>query len=58
MPRFLRTLLALVLLLAGLLLAAAGAGTVYFRDPLKTTLVLAGVGAVLLGAAGWLFRRR
>ena len=53
-----RILLALILLAAGLLLTAAGAMTIYFSDPLKTTLVLLGAGTLLLGAAGWLARKR
>ena len=54
----LRILLALVLALLGAALVAAGGMTLYFSDPFKTTLVLMGAGAVLLGAAAWLFRRR
>jgi hypothetical protein len=53
-----RIVLALLLATAGLVLAAAAAMTVYFRDPLRTTLVLLGAGVLLLGAAGWLARRR
>jgi hypothetical protein len=56
--RLLRILFALVLALLGVTLLAAGAMTVYFSDPLKTTLVLTGLGAGLLGAAAWVFRRR
>ena len=58
MGRLFRMLLALMLALLGAAVLAGGAMTVYFRDPLKTTLVLAGVGAVLLGAAAWVARRR
>jgi heme A synthase len=56
--RLLPIFLALVLALLGVTLLAAGAMTVYFSDPLKTTLVFSGAGAVVLGAAAWLFRRR
>ena len=53
-----RILLAALLAAAGLLLTAGGAMTIYFRDPLKTTLVLLVAGAALLGTAWRLARRR
>lgn len=53
-----RLVLAAVFLLAGTALVAAAALTVYFRDPMKTSLVLACSGAVAIAAAVWLFRRR
>lgn len=53
-----RLVAATLLFLAGAVLAAAGALTVYFRDPLKTTLVLLGAAAVCMGAAWWVARRR
>jgi uncharacterized membrane protein len=53
-----KILFALPLFLLGLALAAAAALTVYFRDPLKTTAVLGGSAALLLGAAVWLARGR
>ncbi len=60
----LRILLALLFLGLGLIVTAAGAMTLYFRDPLATTLVLLGMGLLLIAVAGGLtyhvapFRRR
>ncbi|HEX8360611.1 MAG TPA: hypothetical protein VF613_10900 [Longimicrobium sp.] len=59
-----RILLAILFFALGAVLTAAGAMTVYFGDPLRTTLVLLGMGLLLIAVAGGLtyhvapFRRR
>lgn len=53
-----RRLLATLFFLVGTALVGASALTVYFRDPMKTTLVLVCSGAAGIAAAVWLFRRR
>jgi heme A synthase len=53
-----RILLALVLLLAGLAVAAFGVMTVMYSDPVVTSVVVFAIGLLLLGAGAWLMRRR
>ncbi len=59
-----RILLAIISFALGLVATAAAAMTVYFSDPLRTTLVLLGMGLLLIAVAGGLtyhvapFRRR
>ena len=59
-----RILLALICFALGAVVLAAGVMTAYFRDPLATTVILLGMGLLLIAVAGGLtyhvapFRRR
>jgi hypothetical protein len=54
--RIVRLLLGLVLLVTGGAVVAFGVMTVMYSDPVMTSVIVFGIGVVLMGAGVWLMR--